>query len=110
MKRLVQILFLGLLLSSASAALADRGHDRDGHRGGHRHHAHQYDRHGHRHDGHRHHARHDRHARRHWHHDRYCYDRHPRGYAAPFVQYGYAGPGFVIVYGPDTGLYLGGGR
>lgn len=111
MKRMTQILTLGLLLSISSVALAGRGNDRnhhDGYHGGQRHSTHHYDRHHGRH-GHRHHAKHNRHARRHSHHGRYCHDGHPRGYVAPRVRYGYSSPGVVLFYQPDTGLYIEGG-
>lgn len=113
MKRMTQVLFLGLLLSVSSVALAGHDHDRDGRRGHHgdrNHHAHQYDRRGdRRHNGH-HHARYVNHAPRHSHHGRYCNAWHPRGYVTPVVRYGYGEPGLVIIYQPDAGLYLGAGR
>ncbi len=108
MKRMTQILTLGLLLSISSVALAGGGKDRnhhDGYHGGQHHNTHHYDRH-HGRQGHRHYAKHNRHARRHSHHGRYCNDWHPHGYVAPRVRYGYSSPGLVFVYQPNTGLYI----
>jgi len=127
MKRAIQILSLGLLLSISSFTLAGGGHDRDhrdGYYGGQHRHANQHIRynknrkHGkkhrkhamhHRH-GNRHYVKNHRHARRHSHHGRYCYNWHPRGYVAPVVHYGYSSPGLVVVYQPGERLYIGGGR
>jgi len=112
MKRMTQVLFLGLLLSVSSAVLAGQGRDRDDHRGYHghhgdqRHHAQRHDRH----DNRRHYVRYVRPAPGHFHHGRYCNAWHPRGYAAPVVAYGYGENGLVIVYQPGVELYLGGGR
>ena len=113
MKRMTQILFLGLILSASSVALAGQDHYRNGHdvyHGNQRHNAQQYARHHDRRHGQRHAVRHDRLARRHSHRGRYCHDWHPRGYVAPYVRYGYNSPGLVIVYGPGSGLYISGGR
>lgn len=113
MKRMTQIFFLGLILSVSSVAMAGQDRHRNGHDvyyGDQRHNAHQYERHHDRRHGRRHYVRSERHARRHSHHGRYCHDWHPRGYVAPHVRYGYDRPGLVIVYGPRTGLYIGGGR
>ena len=108
MKRMTQILVVGLSLSISSVALAGGGkhgkHD-EGYHGGQHQNVHHYDRQ----HGHRHYAKHKGHARRHSHHGRYCNDWHPRGYVAPRVHYAYSGPGLLIVYQPDTGLYIEGG-
>jgi len=113
MKRMTQVLLFGLLLSISSIALADRGHDRnghDGHHGNRGHHAYQYDgRRDHR-PRHRHDAYYYRPAPRHLHHGRYCHDWHPRGYVAPRSVYAYREPGLVIVLDPRTGLYISSGR
>lgn len=125
MKRMTQLLSLGLLLSISSVALAGQGNDRHGHdgyyghTGGQRHNARQNERHNNRHshrDDHRHHSRHghdsrhhmetQRHAHRHSYQGRYCYAWHPRGYIAPRMHPGYSRPGLVIVYQPDAGLYI----
>ena len=121
MKRMTQILSLGLLLSVSSLALAGGSHDRnhrDGYYGQQDHHAGQNG-HYNKHKKHRKHSKHHRrdqhyvnnhrHARRHSHHGRYCHDWHPRGYVERRVQYGYSNPGLVIVYQPREGLYIGGG-
>lgn len=114
MKRMTQILSLGLLLSISTLAFAGHGDDRNhrkGHYDGHHHYARHSDRHysKRRHHGKRHHVKNHRHARRHSHHGRYCHDWHPRGYIAPRVVYGYSSPGLVIVYEPSAGIYIGGG-
>jgi len=113
MKRMTQILSLGLLLSISSVALAGQGNDHDGYYGGQHRYTHQNSRYNDRHHdrrGHRHYVKNHRHAHRHSHHGHYCYDWHPRGYVAPAVRYGYNSPGLVIVYQPRTGLYIDGGR
>ena len=114
MKRMTQMLLLGLLLSISSAVLAGQGHDRYGNRGYHgdqRQHDHHHDCwDSHRHSGHHRNVRYARQAPGHIHHGRYCNAWHPRGYVAPLVRYGYGNPGFVIVYQQGAGLYLGGGR
>lgn len=129
MKRTTRILFLGLLLSISTVALAGKGHDRDGpdgyygYSGGQHHNArhnshynrHYNDRYDRRHyakhhrHGNRHYVNHRRHARRHSHYGHYCYDWHPRGYVAPYARYGYIGPGLVIDYRPGVRLHIGGG-
>ena len=120
MKRMTQVLALGLLLSASTVALAGNGNDRnhrDGYYDGQHHHASQnvrYNKHHrqhskHHHHGNRHYAKNNRHARRHSHHGRYCYDWHPRGYVVPRMHYGYSSPGLVIDYQPREGLYIGGG-
>jgi hypothetical protein len=107
MKRMTQVLFVGLLLSISTIALADKGHDRYGHHGRHDNrgpHAYRYDRHpGHR-TGHGYYVNNHRPAPRHLHHGRYCYDWHPRRV------YAYRDPGLVIVIDPRTGLHISGGR
>ena len=116
MKRMTQILSLGLLLSISSIALAGQGHGRNGHdgySGGQRHNSHQnerYDNRNHYRYANRYYVANSRYAPRHLHHGRYCYDWHPYGYAAPVVRYGYRSPGLVIVYQPNTGLYIDGGH
>ncbi len=127
MKRMTQILSLGLLLSISSVALAERGNDRNnygGNYGGQHYNSYQYDRHdnyrNYR-DGRRQYSRHDRYGRRHYvnnnryaprhlHQGRYCYDWHPYGYVAPRVRYGYSVPGLVIGIRPNVGIYIGDGR
>jgi len=113
MKRMTQILSLGLLLSISSVALAGHGNDRNGHDGyygnsgaqhynardNHR----QYSNRGY---NNRYYGANGHHARRHSHHGRYCYDWHPRGYVAPRMRYGYSSPGLVLVYQPGAGLYI----
>lgn len=125
MKRMTQILSLGLLLSISSVALAGQGNDRHGHdgyygnTGGQRHNARQSDRHNNRHNDrnnqrhyskhgrdNRHYVENQRHAHRHSHQGRYCHDWHPRGYVAPRMYSGYSRPGMVIVYQPNAGLYI----
>jgi len=115
MKRMTQILSLGLLLTISSVALAGHGNDRNGHDGyygnsgaqhynardDHR----QYSNHGHHN---RYYVQNRHHARRHSHYGRACYAWHPRSYVAPRMRYGYSGPGLVIVYQPRTGLYIDG--
>lgn len=129
MRRMTRILFLGVLLSISTVALAGKGNDRNGHDGYYdysggqqnnarhdddynRHHNDRYDRRHyskyHRH-GNRHYVNNRRHARRHSHHGRHCYDRYPRGCVAPHVRYGYSGPGLVIDYRSSAGLHIGGG-
>ena len=116
MKRMTQILSLGLLLSISSVALADRGNDRNdhgGYSGGQHRNNHQNYRHADRRyyrSGQRHYVNDYRYAPRHSHHGHYCYDWHPYGYAAPVVSYGYRSPGLVIVYQPRAGLYIDGGH
>ena len=140
MKRMTQILSLGLLLSLSTIALAGGGHDRnhrDGYYDGQYRHASndvrygkhlrkhsKHHRHGKRHyvkhhrHGKRHYVKHSRHAgrnshrhsQRHSHRGRYCYDWHPRGYVAPRMHYGYSSPGVVIIYEPREGLFIGAGR
>jgi len=129
MKRMTQILSLGLLLSISSVALAGQGNDRHGNggyygnSGGQHHNVRQndrYSRHNDRDDhrqysihdryGNRHYVENNRYARRHSHQGRYCYDWHPRGYVAPRMRYGYSGPGLVFVYQPNAGLYIHGGN
>lgn len=114
MKRMTPILFLGLLLSISSAALAGQGHGRDDHRGHHGDRRHQAHQHGHhhdrRHDGHPHIVRYAGRAPGHFHHGRFCGDWHSRGYVAPLVRYGYHDPGVVIVYQRGAGIYVAGGR
>jgi hypothetical protein len=115
MKRMTQILTLGLLLSISSAALAGRGNDRndyDGYYGGQRHNSyqnHRYDNYRNDHGARRHHVQNNRYARRHSHQHRYSYARYPYGYVVPRVRYGYSNPGLVIVYRPSAGLYIGDG-
>jgi len=126
MKRMTQILSLGLLLSISSVALAGQGNGRnnhDGYNGGQHQNTHQNDRYNNYHNdrdnyrsyskhgqGHRHYTQNHRYARRHAHQGRYCYAWHPYGYVAPRVRYGYSNPGLVIVYQPSAGLYIGGGH
>ena len=129
MKRMARIMYLGLLLSISTVALAGKGNDRNGHdgyydnAGGQHRNAHRSDHysrhHNDRHDrrhvsrhhrhGNRHYVNNRRYARRHSHHGYYCFDWHPRGYIAPRVRYGYGGPGLVIDYRPGVGLHIGGG-
>jgi len=123
MKRTTRILSLGLLLSISSAALAGEGDRHDGYYGnsGEQHHGTRQDvhynsyhndrRHNSKHHRHgkRHYVSNKRHARRHSHHDRYCYDRHPRAYVAPRAHYGYRSPSLEIVYQQGAGFYIGGG-
>lgn len=128
MKRMTRILFLGVLLSISTVALAGKGNDRNGHDGysdnsGRQHHNARHDDHYNRHHddrydrrhyskhhrhGNRHYVNNRRHARRHSHHGRRCYDWHPHGYVAPRMRYGYSGPGLVIVYQPIVGLHIDG--
>jgi hypothetical protein len=116
MKRMTQILSLGLLLSISSVALAGGGNgrnDHDGYNGEQYRNTHQNDRYDDRHNdrkGHRHYVNNNRHARRHSHQGHYCNNWHPRGYVAPRMHYGYSSSGLVIVYQPNAGLYIGGGR
>ena len=114
MKRMTHILFLGLVLSISSVALAGQGHDRNdnrGYYGDQRHHVHRHNRHDNRrYVDRRYVVRYANPAPVHYHHGRYCHDWHPNGYVAPAVRYGYGGPGLVIVYQSGSGLYLGGGR
>ena len=117
MKRMIQILSLGLLLSVSTVALAKGGHDRnhrDGYSDGQYRHAsqnvrykhhRQHSKH-HRH-GDRRHVKNNRHTRRYSHHGRYCYDWHPRGYVESRPHHGYSSSGLVMVYQPSEGLYLG---
>ena len=119
---MTRILFLGVLLSISTVALAGKGNDRNGHDGyydnsGRQHHNDYDNRHynnryerrhyskHHRH-GKRHYVNNRRHARRHSHHGYY---RHPRGYVASRVQYRYGGPELVIVYQPSVGFHIDGG-
>jgi len=117
MKRMTQILSLGLLLTISSVALAGHGNDRNGHDGyygnsGTQHYSarddrRQYSNHGY---DNRYYVQNRHHARRHAHYGRACYAWHPRGYVAPRMRYGYNSPGLVIVYQPRTGLYIEGGH
>ena len=115
MKRMTQILSLGLLLSVSTVALAKGGHERNQHDGyydGQNRHTKQnvrYNNHNHHRHGDRYYTKNNRHARRHSQHGHDCYDWHPRGYVTPRVHYGYSSPGLVIVYQPREGLYIGGG-
>jgi hypothetical protein len=129
MKRMTQILSLGLLLSVSSVALAGQNNDRNSHDGYYdnssrqHHNARQNDHYNNRHNdrddrrqyskhshGNRHYVENKRHAHQHSQHGRYCYDWHPRGYVAPRMRYGYNRPGLVIVYQPSAGLYINSGH